>query len=201
VSTAVICLFIELFYIAVSTSRVEWVMWIWSLEVCGRKRWRPVLGYSPDNCLWRLKKTAKYLRIADHMARTWTKDFRNRKQECQPLHLDIDDCRNQWAMGWIPSSIPAICMALFSLSPYPDWFWGPTCLLSSGCWCLLPWRWKQAGCEADHSPLFSAKVKNAWRYTSIPPVYLHGMVLNEVMNASLYFNVWSKYSHFRQTAY
>jgi hypothetical protein len=27
------------------------------------------------------------------------------------------------------------------------------------------------------------------------------MVLNEVMNASLYFNVWSKYSHFRQTAY
>jgi hypothetical protein len=32
--------------------------------------------------------------------------------------------------------------------------------------------------EADHSPPSSAEVKNAWRYTSIPPIYLHGMVLS-----------------------
>jgi len=31
--------------------------------------------------------------------------------------------------------------------------------------------------EANHSPASSAKVKNAWSCTSIPP-YLQGMVLN-----------------------
>jgi hypothetical protein len=35
---------------------------------------------------------------------------------------------------------------------------------------------KWPGREADHSPSSSA-VKNAWSYTSIPPVHLHGMVL------------------------
>jgi hypothetical protein len=31
--------------------------------------------------------------------------------------------------------------------------------------------------EADHSPPSSAKVKNAWNYTSTPPIYLHSVVL------------------------
>jgi hypothetical protein len=31
--------------------------------------------------------------------------------------------------------------------------------------------------EADHSPPSSAEVKNAWSYTSTPPVRLHGVVL------------------------
>jgi len=35
---------------------------------------------------------------------------------------------------------------------------------------------KQLGHEADHSPPFSAKVNNAWSYTSTP-ICLHGMVL------------------------
>jgi hypothetical protein len=35
-----------------------------------------------------------------------------------------------------------------------------------------PWR------EADHSPPSSADVKNAWSYTSTPPVCLHGVVLS-----------------------
>jgi hypothetical protein len=30
--------------------------------------------------------------------------------------------------------------------------------------------------EADHSPPSSAEVKNAWSYTSTPPIRLHGMV-------------------------
>jgi hypothetical protein len=34
-----------------------------------------------------------------------------------------------------------------------------------------PWR------EADYSPPSRAKVNNAWRYTSIPPIRLHGVVL------------------------
>jgi hypothetical protein len=37
---------------------------------------------------------------------------------------------------------------------------------------------KRPGREADHSPPSSAKVKNAWSYTSIPPIRLHGVVLS-----------------------
>jgi len=36
---------------------------------------------------------------------------------------------------------------------------------------------KRSGREADHSPPSSAEVKNAWRYTSIPPICVHGVVL------------------------
>jgi hypothetical protein len=34
------------------------------------------------------------------------------------------------------------------------------------------------GREADHSPPYNAKVKNAWSYTSTPPIRLHGAVLS-----------------------
>jgi hypothetical protein len=37
---------------------------------------------------------------------------------------------------------------------------------------------KWPGCETDHSPPSSAKVKNAWSYTSTPPICLHGVVLS-----------------------
>jgi hypothetical protein len=37
---------------------------------------------------------------------------------------------------------------------------------------------KQPGREGDHSPPSSAYVKNAWRYNSIPPIRLHGVVLS-----------------------
>jgi hypothetical protein len=32
-------------------------------------------------------------------------------------------------------------------------------------------------CEADHSHTSSAEAKNAWRYTSTPPVRLYGVVV------------------------
>jgi hypothetical protein len=38
---------------------------------------------------------------------------------------------------------------------------------------------KQQGCEAGHSPPFSAGVKNVWSYTLTTPIHLHGMVLNK----------------------
>jgi hypothetical protein len=41
----------------------------------------------------------------------------------------------------------------------------------------FPWG-KAAGCDADHSPPSSAEVKNAWSYTSTPPIRLHGVVLS-----------------------
>jgi hypothetical protein len=42
----------------------------------------------------------------------------------------------------------------------------------------LPLGVKWPGHEADHSPPSSAKVKNAWSYTSTPPICLHGVVLS-----------------------
>jgi len=37
---------------------------------------------------------------------------------------------------------------------------------------------KRPGCEADHSPPFRAEVKNAWNYTSTPPISLHVVVIS-----------------------
>jgi hypothetical protein len=37
---------------------------------------------------------------------------------------------------------------------------------------------KRLGREADQSPPSSAKVKNAWSYTSTPPTRFHGVVLS-----------------------
>jgi hypothetical protein len=37
---------------------------------------------------------------------------------------------------------------------------------------------KEPGCEVDHSPLFSAAVKNEWLSISAPPVCLHDMHRN-----------------------
>jgi len=51
----------------------------------------------------------------------------------------------------------------------------------------LPTQWvpgylflgiKQLGHEADHSPPSSVKVKNAWSFTSTPPICLNCLVLN-----------------------
>jgi hypothetical protein len=36
---------------------------------------------------------------------------------------------------------------------------------------------KRPMCEDDHSLPSSAEVKNAWIYTSTPPIRLHGVVL------------------------
>jgi hypothetical protein len=37
---------------------------------------------------------------------------------------------------------------------------------------------KQPGREADHSPPSSAEGKNAWSYTSTPPIRLHGVMFS-----------------------
>jgi hypothetical protein len=37
---------------------------------------------------------------------------------------------------------------------------------------------KRQGREADHSPPSSADIKNAWSYTSTPPIRLHDVVLS-----------------------
>jgi hypothetical protein len=47
-----------------------------------------------------------------------------------------------------------------------------------GARCGLSMGVKWPGREANHSPPSSAEVKNAWNYTSIPPIRLHGVVLS-----------------------
>jgi hypothetical protein len=37
---------------------------------------------------------------------------------------------------------------------------------------------KRLGLEADYSTPSSVEVKNAWSYTSTPPLSLHGVMLN-----------------------
>jgi hypothetical protein len=63
----------------------------------------------------------------------------------------------------------------FSSPPRPDRLKGPPSLLSSGTLSQglkRPWR------EADHSPPSSAVVENAWSYTSVLSIRLHGVVLS-----------------------
>jgi hypothetical protein len=53
---------------------------------------------------------------------------------------------------------------------------------------------KRPGCEADHSPPSTAKVKNAWSYTSTPPIHLHGVVLSKEQG-HLYLLTFTLFTH------
>jgi hypothetical protein len=53
---------------------------------------------------------------------------------------------------------------------------------------------KQPGREADHLPPSSTEVKNAWNYTSTPPIRLHGVVLSLKKNRDN-FTFTLTYSH------
>jgi hypothetical protein len=68
--------------------------------------------------------------------------------------------------------------ALFFKSPFTYWL---TLVFSPPIQCV-PGDFflgvKRPGRETDHSPPSSAEVKNAWSYTSTPPIRLHGVVLS-----------------------
>jgi len=67
-----------------------------------------------------------------------------------------------------------------SSPPRPNRLWGPPNLLSNEYQGV-----KRPGGEDDHLPPSSAEVTNAWTYQSIPPIRLHGVVLNEAMYMAL----------------
>jgi hypothetical protein len=73
----------------------------------------------------------------------------------------------------IGNSNPGRGSEFFSSPQLPDWLWGTPSLLTNGYLGV-----KQLVCEADHSPLSSTEVKNAWSCTSTPTICLHGMVLS-----------------------
>jgi hypothetical protein len=56
---------------------------------------------------------------------------------------------------------------------------------------------KRPGCEAGHSPPFSAEVKNAWIYTSTLPIRIHGAVLSlsKVIILPVTFYHGTKFKH------
>jgi len=69
----------------------------------------------------------------------------------------------------------------FSSPPHPDRFWRSPSLLSNG----------YQGCEADHSSPSSAEVKDAWSYTSTPPIIFHGVGCSvKIKHKNMYNFVW-----------
>jgi hypothetical protein len=79
----------------------------------------------------------------------------------------------RWATGWTIG-----VLGLDSRRGRPERLWGPPSLLSNGYQEGLSLGAKRPGREADHSPPSSAEVKNAWSYTSTPPLHLHGVELS-----------------------
>jgi len=68
--------------------------------------------------------------------------------------------------------------SFYSVTPRPDRLWGPPSPLSNGYCGLFSQGVKRLWCEAYHCLLSSAEVKNAWSYTSTPPLRLHGVALS-----------------------
>jgi hypothetical protein len=67
---------------------------------------------------------------------------------------------------------------IFCSPQRPDRLWGPSSLLPNGYQGPFPPGVQRLGREADHLPPTSAEVKKPWIYTFIPPIGLHGVVLN-----------------------
>jgi hypothetical protein len=75
-------------------------------------------------------------------------------------------------MGWKTGSVPRMGRE-FSLPPYPEWIWDPPSLSGA-----LSLGVKWLDCEADHSTVSNAGIKNAQSCTSASLQNPHGRVLN-----------------------
>jgi hypothetical protein len=79
------------------------------------------------------------------------------------------------AMGWmIGGSSPGRGWGFFS-TPRPDRLWAHPASHPIGTRDSFPGV-KRPGREGDNSAASSAKVKNAWSYTTIPTIRLNGVV-------------------------
>jgi hypothetical protein len=60
---------------------------------------------------------------------------------------------------------------------------------------------KWPGCETDHSPPSSAKVKNTWSYTSTPTISLHGVCVIKQGDKSTFLPLILHISHLSHACY
>jgi hypothetical protein len=125
---------------------------VWQRGVATWYHWHRACNMSRAGCHNGLTAMTKQSELYDRMSPMAS--FRSAQCLCNGL----DDRGSIPGRGW----------EFFSSPPRPDRFWGSPSLLSN--WYRdLTSGVKRPGREADHSSPSSAKVKNAWSYTSIPP--------------------------------
>jgi len=95
--------------------------------------------------------------------------------------------RNCYHFRWLDYTIHSI----FSSPKCPDLHWGPWSLLFNRNQCSFLGVNLQ-GCQVNQTPPFSAGVKNELSYTSSPPIYLHGVAMDNVVNKILILELWDK---------
>jgi hypothetical protein len=97
-----------------------------------------------------------------------------------------------WTIRWL-GVIPGRGWEFSSLTPCPDWLWGPHSLLTKGYQGLFSWGVKCPGHEAGHSPPSSAEVKGCME------LYLHSSSMSSWYDASLSIGAtfpFTFYQHF-----
>jgi len=79
----------------------------------------------------------------------------------------------------IGGSRPGRGLEIFSSPPHLDQLWGHSVSypMVNGYQRLFPQGIKWPECEADNSPPSNADVNNAWSFTTVPPICLHGVGL------------------------
>jgi len=77
------------------------------------------------------------------------------------------------------------------LTLHPNWLCGSP-VLSNGYQGLFPWGWSGQYMKLTTRLHLVLRPKNAWNYTSTPPVHLHNMVLCEAQG-QLYLLPLPKY--------
>jgi hypothetical protein len=79
-----------------------------------------------------------------------------------------------WSRFWVPAGVRYLSLLQNVPRPARRHTQPPTEWVQEA----LPQGVKRPQHEADHSPPSSAEIKNEWRYTSTPPVYLHDVDRN-----------------------